>query len=319
MNEKRTVSNLNILHLRYAVEVAKTGSINKAAENLLMGQPNLSRAIKELESSLGIHIFDRSAKGMVVTTEGEEFLGYAKKILAQIEEVEALYNGSCAKKQRFSISVPRASYIADAFARFTNHIGSAPAEIFYKETNSLRAIKNILTADYKLGILRYALAHDKYFKDMLAEKGLGYEMIAEFKYQLIMRSDNPLAKKESVSFSDLADYIEIAHADPYVPSLSQAEVKREEIHDNTDKKIFVFERASQYELLSENINTFMWVSPVHDKLLERYGLVRKSCPDNNKVYKDVLIYHKDYRMSELDNLFITELCSSKREFFKGIS
>ena len=62
---------MNILHLKYAAEIAKTGSLNKAAENLYMGQPNLSRAIKELESSLGITIFRRSSKGMVATPEGE--------------------------------------------------------------------------------------------------------------------------------------------------------------------------------------------------------------------------------------------------------
>lgn len=72
---------MNILHMKYAVEVAKCGSINKAAEILLMNQPNLSRAIKELEASLGVEIFSRSAKGMVVTPEGETFLRYATSIL----------------------------------------------------------------------------------------------------------------------------------------------------------------------------------------------------------------------------------------------
>ena len=71
---------MNILHMKYALEVAKCGSINKAAEVLLMNQPNLSRAIKELEASLGVEIFTRSAKGMVPTPEGETFLGYANKI-----------------------------------------------------------------------------------------------------------------------------------------------------------------------------------------------------------------------------------------------
>ena len=65
---------MNILHMKYAVEVAKAGSINKASENLLIAQPNLSRSIKELETDLGISIFDRSAKGMVLTPDGEEFI-----------------------------------------------------------------------------------------------------------------------------------------------------------------------------------------------------------------------------------------------------
>ena len=62
---------MNLVHLKYAVEVAETGSINKASEKLYVSQPNLSRAIKELEASLGVTIFDRSAKGMVLTPEGE--------------------------------------------------------------------------------------------------------------------------------------------------------------------------------------------------------------------------------------------------------
>ena len=74
---------MNILHLKYAVEIAKTGSLNKAAENLYMGQPNLSRAIRELETCLGITIFERTSRGMIVTADGEEFLQYARRILAQ--------------------------------------------------------------------------------------------------------------------------------------------------------------------------------------------------------------------------------------------
>ena len=115
---------MNILHLKYAVEVARCGSINQAAEALYINQPNLSRAIKELENSLGITIFDRTAKGMFVTPEGEEFLGYAKKILSQIDEVESIYKAGVPIKQRFSISVPRASYISEAFAQFSKSLKS---------------------------------------------------------------------------------------------------------------------------------------------------------------------------------------------------
>ena len=123
---------MNILHMKYAVEVAKTGSINKASEVLFIAQPNLSRSIKELEADLGITIFDRSARGMVLTPDGEQFIGYAKKILNQIDEVEKLYKGGMNSTQKFSISVPRACYISEAFAQFSKEIGSSPAEIMYK-------------------------------------------------------------------------------------------------------------------------------------------------------------------------------------------
>lgn len=305
---------MNILHLKYAVETAKAGSLSKAAEALYMNQPNLSRAIKDLETSLGITIFDRSSKGIGVTPEGEEFLGYARKILQQIDEVEAIYKSGVAARQRFSISVPRSSYISEAFAQFSKELTGERAEIFYKETNAMRVIRNILSSDYKLGILRYAVNYDKYFKEMLDEKGLTGELVTEFRYVLVMSSQHPLAQKETIAMADLKPYIEIAHADPYVPSLPMSEVKKEELPEDSERRIFVFERASQFDLLSENHETYMWVSPIPDKLLKRYDLVQKPCADNHKLYRDLLIYRRDYHLTDLDRAFITELCKAKRQY-----
>ena len=132
------------------------------------------------------------------------------------------------KKQRFSISVPRASYISEALVEFSKDLGKESVEIFYKETNSQRTIHNILKHDYKLGIIRYAENYDKYFKTMLEEKGLCYELVTEFSYSLIMSADSPLAQKEDITFDDLTEYIEIAHADPYVPSMPLSKVVKEE-------------------------------------------------------------------------------------------
>ncbi len=305
---------MNILHVRYAVEVARAGSLSKASEILLIAQPNLSRSIKELEEDLEITIFERTAKGMSLTPDGEEFINYAKGILNQIDYVEKLYKTGSLKKQRFSISVPRASYISHAFAEFSKDLEGEAVEIFYKETNSKRAISNILDHDYKLGIIRYAENHDRYFKDMLEEKSLSHKVISEFSYCLIMNADSPLAKKDSIAIRDLTDYIEIAHADPYVPSLPVARVIKEELPDNISRRIFVFERASQYDLLSENPETFMWVSPVSQKILDRYNLVQKICPDNKKKYRDVLVYKNGYKLTELDKRFIAELTEAKRKY-----
>lgn len=305
---------MNILHLKYAVEVQRAGSINKAAEVLMIAQPNLSRAIKELESDLGITIFDRSARGMLVTPEGEEFLGYARKILGQIDDVEALYRKGAPVVQKFSISVPRVSYIAEAFAQFSTKITADPAEIFYKETNALHAINNIFLYDYKLGIIRYAEQYDKYFKDLLDEKGLACEHITDFTYKLIMHRTSPLAELDEIHHSDLLPMIEIAHADPYVPSLPLSEVKKEELPEDIRRRIFVFERGTQFDLLAANNRTFMWVSPVPEKLLNRYELVQRECADHDKTYRDYLIYRKDYRFSKLDKMFIDELKAAKEMY-----
>ncbi len=305
---------MNILHVKYAVEVAKLGSLNKAAESLFVALPNISRSIKELEADLNITIFDRTTKGMVLTPTGEEFIAYATGILRQIDEVEKIYKDGAAKKQRFSISVPRASYISEAFAQFSKELGYEEAEIFYKETNSQRTIKNLTDLEYKLGIVRYAENYDHYFKSMLEEKGFNYELVSEFTYKLTMHEDSELARLDEITFDDLVGYIEIAHADPYVPSLPLSKVVKEELPDNVHRRIFIFERGSQFDLLSENKETFMWVSPMSKKLLGRYNLVQRTCVENKKIYKDVLIYKKDYKLTSLDKRFIEKLCEAKRKY-----
>lgn len=298
---------MNLLHLRYAVEVARVGSLNRAAENLIIAQPNLSRAIKELESEIGIAIFERTPKGVYLTAQGEEFIGYAKGLLKQIEHMENMYKDDRPIRRRFSVSVPRAGYICDAFVKFSESVQSRAYELFYKETNSKRTIQNVLDSDYNIGIIRYAENYEKYFEAMLMEKGLSYEIISEFSYKLIMSKNCPLAEKEEIKYSDLENYIEIAHADPYVPSVSLSKVQKEELPDNINRRIFVFERSSQMDILCTNESTFMWVSPTPRETLDRYGLITRSCAENKKIYKDVLIYKQGYKLTELDKRFIKEV------------
>lgn len=302
---------MNLLHLKYAVSIAENGSINKAAEELHVAQPNLSRVIREMEGELGIRFFHRSSRGMLLTPDGELFVNQARKILEQVDEMERLYKEKKAGKQRFSISVPRASYISDAFAAFSRKLGREDVEIFYQETNALQAVKNILEVGYNLGIIRYAADYDRYFRQMLAEKGLKREIVAEFKYVLVMREDSALAGMQDIRASDLQQYIQIAHADPYVPSLPLSAVRNEEL-PQTPRRIFVFERGSQLDLLTENPETFMWVSPLPERLLSQLRLVQRECAENQRVYRDMLIHRQDYRLTELDKRFITELTQSKR-------
>jgi len=184
-------------------------------------------------------------------------------------------------------------------------------EIFYQETNALQAVKNILEVGYNLGIIRYAAGYDRYFRQMLEEKGLAGEIVAEFKYVLVMREDSALAALDSIRFPDLHQYIQIAHADPYVPSLPLSAVKNEEL-PKMPRRIFVFERGSQFDLLTENPETYMWVSPLPERMLQRMHLVQRKCVDNQRVYRDVLIRRRDYSLTELDKRFITELTRSRR-------
>ncbi len=310
---------MNIVYLRFAVEVAKAGSINAASKKLFIAQPNLSRAIKELEAEMGITIFERKAKGMLLTPDGERFISYGNKILKQINEVEAIFKSGAQKKSSFSVSVPRASYISHAFSDFSKELSKESAcEIYYKETNSLRTITNVTENGYGLGIVRYASEYDKYFKEDFDNRGLNYELVAEFRYQLIASKESSLASLEKITYGDLKSHTEIAHADPYVPSFPIAEIRKSEVTDETNKRIFLFDRASQFEILSHNEDAFMWVSPVPRELLDKYDLFQSECVGNDRVYRDVLIYNKSYKLSELDKAFITCLCNSKRKYIKDI-
>ena len=187
---------MNIIHMKYAVEVANTRSISKAAENLYTSQPNLSRAIKSLENDLKIKIFKRSSKGLEITLNGEEFLLYAKTALAQIKKIESIYENRNEKKLRLSVCVPRASYFSYAFSEFSKELDDqSSAEIVYKETNSMRAILNVVKEEYDLGIVRYQSAFEKYFSTLFDEKKLNYEVLNEFTYVMAVSKNIRLQVK----------------------------------------------------------------------------------------------------------------------------
>lgn len=306
---------MNILHVKYAVEISKTKSISKAAEALYTTQPNLSRAIKELEETLGIIIFKRTPSGIITTSEGEEFLQYARSIISQLEEVEQKYVNDRERRQRLSVYVPRSTYISYALVEFARQLDlKCPAEIFYKETNAAETISAVAKEDCNLGIVRYQENFDRYYKDLFNDKKLIFESIADVRYNLLMSAEHPLAEKQDIVLADLAPYVEIAHADTYVPSLPLADIKKETFLESVDKRIFVFERASKFLLLHSVPVTFMWAAAIPGEILKMYGLVLRPCQDYKKDYKDMLIFRKNYQLSDLDNMFITELCEAKRKY-----
>ncbi len=297
----------NLLHLKYAVEIEKTGSISKAAENLYMGQPQLSKAIRELEDSLGVAIFKRTPKGVNVTEQGKVFLAYAKNILALMAEMEALAQPA-AKKQKFDISVPRASYISHAFTEFVRQLDNMQnMALNYYETNSVRAMKNVADSANNLAIIRYQVAYENYFLQALAEHDLRYQQIWEFDYLALMSQQHPLANKPSLELADLSPYIEIVHGDLAVPSLPASEAKRLVMQKRATKNISIYERGSQFELLVKVPTTYIWVSPVPQDILQRFSLTQKCCHVTDNRYKDLLIFRQGYKFSSYDELFLAEL------------
>lgn len=303
---------MNTQYLSYALEVQKAGSITKAAQNLYMAQPNLSKAIKDLEENLGYAVFKRSAGGMEITENGKQFLKYADRIVKQLNEMDKIADHENEKKVSFRVSIPRGSYIANGIAEFVSELDhEKKIDISIHETNSMNTIDNVANRYYNLGIIRYQSIYEEYFLRYLGNNGLRYESIWEFEFVLIMSNRHKLAEKEVITPQDLEEYIEITHGDVTIPYLENKEAFDRE--PDKKKVIYVYERGSQFDLLENVPTTYMWVSPVPDSYLERYKLVQRVCrkPDNR--YKDVLIYRDDYLFTEYDKLFQKNLYASKIE------
>lgn len=299
---------MNTLYLKYAVEVEKTGSFTRAARNLFISQPRLSKAIRELESQFGMEIFNRTAKGVQPTPKGEIFLSRARSILTQVEQIESMFQPTGDKTRRFSVSVPRASYISQAFIEFAKNL-SLEYEIDYKywETTSPQAIRNVVDSQCDLAIVRFQTVYEPYFMEILEEKELLHKFICEFECYALMSEHHPLADREIVDYNDLKKYIELVHGDFSVPLLSPARARQLAHMDEKKREIAIYERGSQLELLSGLPSTYMWGSPLPQGTLDRMGLVQKRCNVAPRTYRDILVYRRGHRFSPEEENFINIL------------
>ena len=310
---------MNLTHLRYVVEVERLGSITKAAAALYMGQPNLSKAIKEMEHEVGIPIFKRSAKGVVPTDKGKEFLQYAKAILVQLDKMENLYSDNSADSISFSLLLPRASYVTHAFTCFLNRLSDRQSmDIKIKETNSMETINSVVECEYDLGLIRYPIAYESFFLPLLEEKNLAVHSSWQYDYVLIMSEDSPLAQEDEITEEVLEKYIEILHGDNTVPNISAFYQKKNADLRRHRRHIYVYERGSQFDILSACPDSYMWVSPMPQKILDRCKLVQRRTPLISKTNKDVLIYQSSYRLSATDRMFLEELERVRNEISRNL-
>jgi DNA-binding transcriptional LysR family regulator len=303
---------MNTLFFKYAIEIERTRSITKAAENLYMAQPNLSKAIKEVEDTIGFSIFERNSKGVAPTQKGRQFLDYARKILEELEQINKLAENP--ERQDFSVSIPRCSYIAEGFTRFAMELDfEKEININLQETNSIRTIDDVIDNKFNLGIIRYQTTYENYFLDYLTNKHLDHDQIWEFEYLALMSKNHPLAMDEEVQFPKLKYYVEIFHGDTVVPYLNAAELRYPSPEAILKRRIYLYDRFNQFDLLASLPSAYMWVSPIPGKLLKRYGLVQRKCVFLNNRYKDALIYHKGYAFTTLDKKFIDKIFESRNE------
>lgn len=308
---------MNTQHFEYVLEVEKTGSITQAAENLFMTQPTLSKAIKDLENQLGFAIFKRSPKGVIPTPKGREFLAHAKKITEQIERMSLALHAHDTDHQLFSLAIPRVSYIAQAASEFAcSFDNNKNMELDILEGSSMRVIDAVAHSHFVLGIIRLHQEDEDYFLRCLMEKDVQYEPVWESDYVALMRQDHPLAEREHLTAQDFEDYIQIAFGDEEVPYIRVSETEIPRGAGNA-KRILVYDRAMQFDILRTNPLAYVLVSPLPEELLRQNGLVQRRFQGHGH-FKDLLISRMGYRLSKLDREFLDKLYLQKNKVAYGV-
>lgn len=303
---------MNTILLQYALEVEKTGSITQAANNLYMEQPNLSKAIKTLEEMMGAPIFKRSSRGVVPTERGKVFLEHAREVLDCLEKMEGVYKKREEREPEIRLSVPRATYINEAFSRFVGGLDRAQGmAVWLRETNSADTVEEVADGTCQLGIIRYPVSLEKYYGQMIREKELSGKLIWEFSPILLMSGNHPLADRDRIPCADLAGYPEILHGDMKLPAGAGAAGAG----SSPEHRIYVSERGSQINLLQTNPDTYMWVSALPERCLRQNSLIQRPCADAVELYRDVYIYRQDYQMTGYDKQFLEEIHRVKQELF----
>ena len=304
---------MNTKFFTYALEVEKTGSITQAASNLFMSQPTLSKAIKDMEDAIGFPIFKRTSKGVVPTHRGQEFLSHARKIAAQVQKMERALQRENTSQQLFSLAIPRVSYIARAAAEYVSTFdGNTDMEIDILETNSMGVMDAVADGHFVLGLIRCHEKDREYFLKSLAEKDLQYESIWRSGYAALMHEENPLARNREVNAEDFLSCVEIVFGDETVPYIRTSEAQTVSGSLQNNKRVLVYDRATQFDMLRTNPNAYTWVSPMPEKVLRRIGLTQRKCPSVGK-FEDFLIYRSGYRFSKLDQAFVNQLFIRRNE------
>ncbi|MGM0218130.1 LysR family transcriptional regulator [Enterococcus sp. AZ126] len=197
---------MRIKQLDYIVKVVELGSVNEAAKQLFITQPSLSTAIKELEQEMNIQIFQRTQKGMILTTEGTEFLSYARQILEQVDLLEEKYKGTETRRRLFSVSAQHYAFAVHAFVQLIKSYEKNEYEFTFRETQTNNIIEDVSTFQSELGILYLNPFNEKVIRKLLKEKQLIFHPLFMAHPHVFVSKKNPLVGKKSVTLTDLEEF-----------------------------------------------------------------------------------------------------------------
>ena len=197
---------MTLTQLRYLMTIAKTGSFNKAAEQLYVSQPSLTSAVKELERELGITLFYRSGRGVTLTGDGTEFLLYAKQLYGQYEDILERHGKGSSHRKRFGVSTQHYSFAVKAFVDMAKQFDMSQYEFAIRETRTAEVISDVSTMKSEIGVLYLCDLNRRSMEKLLRSAGLEFHHLIECQAYVYLWKGHPLAKERSIRFEQLRDY-----------------------------------------------------------------------------------------------------------------
>lgn len=238
---------MTLKQLRYVIKVAETGNITEAAKKLFIAQPSLTAAIRELENEYNITIFTRSKKGIEITTEGDEFLGYARQVLEQADLIEEKYTGIRHNKQRFCVSAQHYSFVVEAFVELLKEFGKDKYEFHIRETQTYDIIEDVACLRSEIGILYRNDFNETVIDKSLRDNGLEFHPLFKANPHVFVGKNSPLGRKDFLTLDDLKAYPRLSYEQGSHNSFYFAEEILSTI--DSDKEIIVRDRATLFNLL----------------------------------------------------------------------
>lgn len=294
---------MTLQQLKYVVTIAKYGTISKAAEELFISQPSLTKSLRELEHEMGIEIFDRTNKGIHISGEGEIFLGYARQVLEQAALIEEKYIHSSGGKQEFCVSTQHYSFAVNAFVDLIKEYGSQNYDFSLRETQTYEIIEDVARMRSEIGILYLNTFNETVLKKIMKANDLKFTELFVAKPHIFISDKNPLAAQSSVSMEDLRDY-------PYL-SFEQGEHNSfyysEEIFSTEprSKNIRVRDRATLFNLLI-GLNGYTVSSGVIDKELNGENIIAIPLREKGEMHIGY-VTHKKALPSRLGKIYMKAL------------
>lgn len=239
---------MTLQQLKYAVTVAECGTISAAAEKLFISQPSLTTAIRELESEMGVTIFSRTNRGVIVSREGEEFLGYARQILSQAQLLQERFSGREQGEKRFAVSSQHFNFTVLAFSRLVQNFRGPRYSFHFRETTTYEVLEDVSQLRSEVGILALNEDNERFLRRMFGKLGLEFTELKRVKAELFVSAEHPLAGRRFVTVEDVSPYPCITfeqgehNGQFFFEGLSAVAAQ-------SHKTICVRERATEYQLL----------------------------------------------------------------------